>query len=171
MRTCKKCGAEKPLKQFPVSDHRTGGRRHECRSCYTARHKAYYAARPKDYRQRSRKAYALKRRQWLKTPEGVTWRRQQNKRLNAANRAKVLDAYGRRCACCGEATERFLTVDHVASNGKEMRQIHGTGNSFYMWLIRRGFPVGFQVLCFNCNIGRSMNGGICPHKEGSTTRA
>jgi hypothetical protein len=52
-----------------------------------------------------------------------------------------------------------------------MRQIHGTGNSFYMWLIRRGFPVGFQVLCFNCNIGRSMNGGICPHKEGSTTRA
>jgi hypothetical protein len=22
----------------------------------------------------------------------------------------------------------------------------------------------FQVLCFNCNIGRERNGGMCPHK-------
>ena len=64
---------------------------------------------------------------------------------------------------------RFLTVDHVNGDGAAKRAMHRTGNSFYRWIIRNGFPADFQVLCFNCNIGRAMNGGICPHKEGSTT--
>jgi hypothetical protein len=28
-----------------------------------------------------------------------------------------------------------------------------------------GFPAGFQVLCFNCNQGRRLNHGVCPHVE------
>jgi len=25
-------------------------------------------------------------------------------------------------------------------------------------------PAGFQVLCFNCNIGKQLNDGTCPHQ-------
>jgi hypothetical protein len=32
-------------------------------------------------------------------------------------------------------------------------------------LRKNGFPEGFQVLCANCNIGRHINGGICPHES------
>lgn len=168
MRTCKKCGATKPLDQFSLA---AGRRRHECRDCYSARHKRYYVNRPKGYRERSRKAYYAKRRDWLKTPEGVIWRRAQNRTWNNANRQIVLNHYGARCACCGEGIERFLTVDHKHNDGNERRAIHGTGSAFYRHIIKNGFPSEFQILCFNCNLGRAMNGGTCPHKEGSTTRA
>ena len=171
MRTCRKCGASKPLDQFPIAISATGVRRHECHDCYKARHKDYYSADRKKYRNRSLETYYGKRREWLRTPEGVTWRRAQNKRQNQTNRLRVLETYGKECACCGESTLRFLTVDHVNGDGAAHRAVHRTGNSFYCWIIRNGFPADFQVLCFNCNIGRAMNGGICPHKDGSTTMA
>jgi len=27
------------------------------------------------------------------------------------------------------------------------------------------YPDGFQVACWNCNAGRDLNGGVCPHQE------
>jgi len=79
---------------------------------------------------------------------------------------KILAHYGQSCACCGESTVKLLTVDHIENNGKE----HGTANTrykgyaLYETLIRLQYPTGIQILCFNCNIGRRNNKGICPHK-------
>ena len=39
------------------------------------------------------------------------------------------------------------------------------GTKFYRWLKRNNFPEGFQVLCFNCNCGKEINKGVCPHKS------
>lgn len=68
------------------------------------------------------------------------------------------------CSCCGETDPRFLTLDHVQDDGnthretlKEhqiMRQAKSAG-----WPRER-----YTCLCFNCNSGRSINGGVCPHK-------
>ena len=80
----------------------------------------------------------------------------------------VIQNYGGLCACCPEVNLRFLTIDHINGGGNEHRKslgINGGGHSFYRWLIRNEFPDGFQVMCWNCNIGRFQNGGICPHKE------
>lgn len=30
---------------------------------------------------------------------------------------------------------------------------------------KRPHPEGFQTLCYNCNIGKHRNGGICPHQH------
>lgn len=68
------------------------------------------------------------------------------------------------CLCCGEKQLKFLTIDHIDGCNKQQRKIHGQGARFYDWLKARKFPDGFQVLCFNCNSGRSINGGICPHE-------
>jgi hypothetical protein len=83
-------------------------------------------------------------------------------------KAKVFAHYGRQCVCCGESNPGFLSIDHMNGCGNELRKIHGTGGKFYFWLIKNGFPEGFQTLCHSCNVGRAHNGGICPHKTGST---
>ena len=168
MRECKKCGRTKRLEEFPPADKK-GRRRHECGECYKARHHQYYVDGRKKYRQRSFEAYYKRRKIWLTTLEGIQWRRQHQKTYNAKLRQLVLDAYGHICACCHETADRFLTIDHINGDGKIQRTEHRTGISFYRWLKRKKFPSGFQTLCFNCNIGRALNGGICPHKEGSTT--
>jgi hypothetical protein len=73
------------------------------------------------------------------------------------------------CSCCGETEEKFLTLDHIHNDGAaHRRHMNGDrryrGTSIYGWLIRNRFPAGFQVLCFNCNCGKHLNGGICPHE-------
>ena len=77
---------------------------------------------------------------------------------------EVINHYGGRCACCGESDPRFLTMDHKNGGGrKHQKEIKKT--RFFMWVKRNNFPDYLQVLCFNCNCGRSVNGGICPHKD------
>lgn len=81
-------------------------------------------------------------------------------------RIRVFAGYGGRCACCSEDDPRFLTIDHINGDGKIHRESLG-GGSGRIWLdiLKRGFPSEFQVLCYNCNSGRSINGGICPHAD------
>lgn len=81
-------------------------------------------------------------------------------------RLAALLAYGGVfCACCGETEERFLTIDHINGCTKAQRKAEGTGGALYRWLRAHGYPPGYQVLCFNCNMGREKNGGICPHRD------
>lgn len=77
-------------------------------------------------------------------------------------RLEVIKAYGGKCNCCGEKAERFLSIDHINNDGK---QEHGRGLAFYYRIIKEGFPDRLTILCFNCNIGRALNGGVCPHKS------
>lgn len=72
----------------------------------------------------------------------------------------VLNHYGRKCYCCGEHDDIFLTIDHIKNDGKKHRIEIGTG--LYRWLIKNNFPEGFQVACYNCNIAKYKNGGECP---------
>lgn len=83
-----------------------------------------------------------------------------------ALKLRVLKAYGEVCQCCGEREEAFLTLDHGNDDGSVDRVLIGEGGNFYRKLERDGYPQDKQlrVLCFNCNCGRSINGGICPHK-------
>lgn len=82
-------------------------------------------------------------------------------------RRDVLIAYGDRCACCGESNSVFLTIDHV--NGTEvarskMKKPRATvGISLCRELRRRGYPKGFQILCWNCNWAKEQL-GQCPHQ-------
>jgi len=70
-----------------------------------------------------------------------------------------------KCACCGETEMEFLTIDHIHGDGnKERKKIGYGGLGFYYWLKKNGFPEGYQVLCYSCNLGRAINNGICPHK-------
>ena len=71
--------------------------------------------------------------------------------------------YGNECACCGETEKLFLTIDHINGGGTKHRK--KIGNKICVWLFKNNFPEGFQTLCFNCNWGKHINNGICPHKQ------
>lgn len=71
------------------------------------------------------------------------------------------------CACCGEKEVKFLCIDHVENNGASHRKsiaCHTGAGSFYYWLKRNKWPSGYQVLCTNCNLAKSVY-KICPHQE------
>ena len=115
--------------------------------------------------------YYLKREELLQQKkERKSWLLPDNRKRAAITAAKrnrkyrdvVLDHYGNKCACCGETEKLFLEIDHVYSDGSEHRKLTN-GASIAIWLIRNGFPPGFQILCSNCNQGKQMCGGVCPH--------
>jgi hypothetical protein len=82
---------------------------------------------------------------------------------------EAMDAYGgKRCACSGCPLPipgiDFLSIDHIENDGAQHgRAIGQARRNIYRWLKQQGYPAGFQVLCFNCNMGKNVNGGICPH--------
>lgn len=89
--------------------------------------------------------------------------------IGRRQRAKLKDAVfssygGYRCACCGEETKEFLSIDHINNDGWDHREALN-GKNIYRWLFRNDFPTGYQVLCMNCNWGKRMNNGICPHQS------
>jgi hypothetical protein len=73
---------------------------------------------------------------------------------------------GPSCKCCGESIMTFLTLDHIDGGGNTMRRSNKLNGStaVYKFLKKNGWPPGYQVLCFNCNVGRHINGGVCPHQ-------
>ena len=82
-------------------------------------------------------------------------------------RQQVFDHYGGECVCCSEATNEFLTIDHINNDGSTHRQsIFGRnktgGYPFYLWVIRNNYPTDLQVMCMNCNMAKRIY-GVCPH--------
>jgi len=104
---------------------------------------------------------SARRRRALNREEYNRKQRDRNRML----KLKVINHYSKGkncCACCGETTYEFLSIDHVNENGSEHRK-HVKGTYIIQWLINNNFPNGFQILCFNCNSAKGFF-GECPHK-------
>src|SRR5229473_1682678 len=104
-----------------------------------------------------------------KNPKRLAYRNDSNKRAMRRLRVELIQAYGGKCECCGEMNPGFLTLDHVYDDGSRERQGPcGSTNAVRRRLRREGYPRGrYRVLCYNCNMGRTYNGGICPHANRS----
>jgi hypothetical protein len=96
--------------------------------------------------------------------------RRKRYRLIAAEKAKeqreiirneFFNIYGNICRCCGETNRRFLTLDHINNDGylSPHRQYEITKAIKFVDKTR------YQTLCYNCNCGKRVNNGICPHKS------
>jgi hypothetical protein len=156
---CRICPAVLPVEDFYLKspDKKTGNRYREaeCPACCVKR-----ARRNKD---RARREL------------GNEHLREGDRKRRLAIRTEVMNHYGGFvCVCCGEKEPRFLSLDHVNNDGAAFRRtISGkrtsAGYHTYIVLKRRGYPPGYQVLCMNCNHGKRMNHGVCPHKEQGVT--
>ena len=183
---CAKCGEVKPLRDFHWK--RRASQDSRCKGCKSEQDKSRY-------NQEKRQAVTSKKRLLKEqglcvscgkapvSPEHSKVRcakcAESSRIANAKHRKKarktLFEVYGGpTCACCGETEERFLSFDHVNEDGAQHRlsigkRANGRGFSdvvsLHRTLKKAGYPPVIQVLCFNCNIGKHFNGGLCPHKE------
>lgn len=67
---------------------------------------------------------------------------------------ETLTHYGNgRLACvqCSYDDIRALSIDHINGDGAKHRsEIRRAGAGVYYWLKQRGYPIGYQTLCMNC---------------------
>lgn len=121
------------------------------------------------------------------------WTRDDNKQYckewKKSLKKLILGWYGGECVCCHETEIAFLTLDHIFDDGErdglgltklrhlaiqdktaaqiELRQVNKrSGFHLYGRIKKLGFenrPCDLQVLCFNCQWGKRINKGFCPH--------
>lgn len=140
---CSRCKVEKILDDFYKCKSHKDGHSYYCKRCHDEKSKLEYLTNPK-------------RKIMLKLS---------NKKLWDKLKDEAFQHYGGYiCVCCGELTPQFLSIDHIDGGGHQHRKSIGNGH-FYRWLRDNHYPEGFQILCMNCNFGKRMNHGICPHKE------
>lgn len=142
-----------------------------CRKCWNAQKKIKRDSNPEKYRKLEReKRLRLKQsnpeKYWARvraqesrrkgkrtfsSPKQLEQRRKQRIRL----KIEVLTHYcGGLPKCkCGYEDIRALSIDHTNGGGgrhrKELKEIYGH-TKIYQWLKNNGYPLGFQVLCMNC---------------------
>lgn len=85
-------------------------------------------------------------------------RNEKKRQKDIIRKYEVIKKYGGICSCCGEKEVLFLTIDHINNDGNKDRDGY-----FYNRLYKNDIRSDLQVLCFNCNLGKSVNNGVCPH--------
>lgn len=161
IKVCTLC--EEPLPNSSFGKIRKGSSkvRARCKECCRRLLTAWKNSNPHSIRRYYEK---YKGRRKERRRQNFAKERAYQKAFRERTRNKVFDHYGRECCCCGETERKFLSIDHENGGGRRhLREING---SLYLWLVVNNFPSGFQTMCHNCNHGRYLNGGVCPHKEG-----
>jgi hypothetical protein len=87
-----------------------------------------------------------------------------NKNNRDRLRVVVFEAYGNKCACCGEKRWEFLAIDHVNGGGSKHRKIVTSPTELRRLIIKEGFPKKYRLLCHNCNSAIGWH-GYCPHQR------
>lgn len=85
----------------------------------------------------------------------------QKEKLVRRLRKEVVAALGGACSCCGEREPLFMTIDHEKRDGHAERNQQARIRMYRA--VIAGKRPDIRVLCFNCNLGRELNGGVCPH--------
>lgn len=154
-RLCQKCRASKPEDDFYQHTYNR-----TCKPCWAKRKIEWGSKINPETGHTNRQTSSAKT--WLAYSDV-------HKRHRTKLRVVVLDHYSHgkmSCECCGEHEYSFLAIDHVVPVGRKPKDgVPRSGSVLYRWLIKNDFPDGFRVLCHNCNMGRQINGGICPHEE------
>jgi hypothetical protein len=154
---CRGCDVELVASNWPASRRAKG--EYWCRKCLGTKRQRW--------REMHRERDRLNQRNWLQRNRSRILEQRRLRTLKL--KLKVFAHYGTACQCCGQTGEAFLTIDHVNNGGdKHRRELFGTntgGSAFYRWLVKQNYPKEYQLLCWNCNCGRRINGGICPHRE------
>lgn len=112
----------------------------------------------------SQKARTVSHRRYVsKHPDLV---REQTRSSYIKTKYEVIGYYGGKCSCCELDDLDVLSIDHINGGGSEHRRmLRATGKSFsYRYLKKEGYPLGYQVLCMNCNLAKSLY-GYCPHNH------
>jgi hypothetical protein len=173
VKICNTCKEPKELTEFNNDRRRADGKARKCRGCSQTQIKEWRANNPERVREHT--ARRIKK-PGVKYQRHTTYKERYSRnpeyyKVRAINYSRQLrDAAfahygGFVCACCGETERSFLCLDHIDGGGNKHRREIGGSEKMYGWLRRNNYPPGLlQVLCYNCNQGKRLNGNVCPHK-------
>jgi hypothetical protein len=89
------------------------------------------------------------------TPEQHIKERERFRQYRETVKFAIINHYSNgtmKCAKCGYSDIRALCIDHINGGGrKHAIKLRKMGTNLYPWLIKQNFPIGYQVLCANCN--------------------
>jgi hypothetical protein len=103
-------------------------------------------------------------RRYNQSEKGKIKLKEYQRKSNKKMMREFFEMYGNKCACCGETDYIFLTMDHVQNDGNKRRHGYGANNlTEYRIAIKEYRPDVYQILCYNCNHAKHLNGGACPH--------
>jgi len=179
LHSCWKCNKTKPASEFYRDKARSTGITSACKVCHQRDMQKRRELNKKSYSGPtvlSKKCNGCKKilgadkfRARPEHPDGLACRCKDCYRSQSrAERIEALKIYGGdppHCACCGEAKFEFLAIDHIEGGGHKHRKIGG-GSVIYRWLRANNYPLGFRVLCHNCNQAIGYY-GYCPHDDES----
>jgi len=130
-RWCPGCEKAVPEEDYGRNRARASGFATACKACLSARSRKRYRE-DGGFNEAFRKRALANRRRY---------------------RTELLQAYGGKCACCGEDWEAYLELDHVNGDGHLHR-----ASVPHVWsdLRKRGYPQeGYQILCANCHAAKT----------------
>src|SRR3990167_4325112 len=148
MRRCPKCKKTKELSRF----YNGGTNTRRCKECTREDSKLRYSKNPEKYRGAVNEWKRRNPEKYKEIYREITRKRKQ----------KLFDMYGRKCTCCGESEEKFLTLEHKNKDGNKDRKKYGTGY-MYQLALKRKDPKRYEILCYNCNNAKARY-NQCPHK-------
>ena len=146
---CKGCLEVKPIERFSKHKGAKDGYRNFCKPCENNKNR--------ENKKLAARIWRANHKEYLS---------QDRKKRNRYWKEEVMRHYGGAvCSCCGETHLEFLCFDHIEGGGTQHRKVIGNmGRQFYYWLKLQGYPVGYRVLCYNCNMSLGFY-GFCPHQE------
>lgn len=182
MKICTKCKRDLPILDFTAARGGKFGVRSVCKECTRQYNLNKYVPHPKEkVPEKTRKYnsdyyYSHREEVIRKTKERVArlklemgeseYSKLVCSRANKSRRdtkIKFLEMYGNRCSCCGEENKKFLTIEHLLGQHNSPRR-DGSLEA-YRKALAKYEPEIYTILCWNCNCGKSTNGGVCPHRE------
>lgn len=132
-----------------------------CTRCSTTEQKHYGNGLCKKCHQDTNEGYKASVKKYRASGKWKETKRKYDLRI----RIEALRHYSKgkpKCKCCGENDYRFLAFDHINGGGrkhyKEIKHVR-----IAHWLKKNNYPDGFQILCHNCNMAKSIY-KQCPHK-------
>lgn len=172
MKHCNGCGLDLSEDNFAKSSSKKDGFESRCKSC---KHKAYLANREK--RISMAKARIERNREEILKKQRVSYAKRKDS-INEIRRAKraespgeeaakqrlrrsdvkqkCIDVLGGRCKNCGAADIDVLCVDHVNDDGQAERASGVISISIFRRIVRKEQLDRYQILCFNCNLRKSI---------------
>jgi len=142
-----------------------------CKPCFNLRQREWRKKTPELTKARKVRNYKKQKESYIKRAKD--WSKKNNEKRKKINsnwrwrmRLQMIDAYGGKCACCGESTKEFLTIDHIKNDGcKKRKEGEPIGAALYRKLKEKNWPKeDYQLLCMNCNFAKG-HWKICPHQR------
>lgn len=146
LRHCNGCDQNLPSTSFGLDSLRKSKLTYKCKLCISMYCKSRFriSGWSRDYQRKPKQVADKKARYWK-------------------IRLELLAAYGGFCTCCGETEWKFLTLEHLAGDGKAHRKAAGGARNSWKDLKNRGWPKDkYTLLCWNCNTAKRF-GQECPH--------